>query len=248
MPGIYFYGADRERMLRTQQAIHDGARYVTVLTEPARALWLQLFGPRDRMLVVPGAAAADIPARGVDPFPSGDVKRVLFSGNVYTTQPEANRVLVAKLNALGARVAPRARLFFAGPGDTSRLDPALVTHLGVASYTDAWQHMLHAHVGVVVSAGEFMHNNESTKIYHYLRAGLPTVSEDGFPNDDVIRESGLGFVTPSGDMDGMAGAVIEAGERSWDREAAVRYILGHHTWDARMAIYDEVFQREAPGS
>lgn len=243
MPGIYFFGDERERMFRTQQAIHRGARFVTLLTEPARALWSQLFGPRERLLVVPGAAAADIPPRGPDPFPADGVMRVLFSGNVYTTQPEANRVLVDKLNDLGARLAPHARLYFAGPGDTRRLDRAAVTHLGVIPYADAWQHMLHAHVGIVVSAGAFMHNNESTKIYHYLRAGLPTVSESGFPNDHVVHESGLGLVTPSGDMARMAQAILEAGARPWNREAAVRYILQHHTWDVRMAAYDAAFRR-----
>lgn len=248
MPGIYFYGAGRERMLRTQRAIHQGARFVTVLTEPARALWLQLFGPRERMLVVPGAAAADIPARGRDPYPPGQGTRVLFSGNVYTTQPEATRVLVDKLNRLGAGLAPGARLFFAGPGDTRRLDPAVVTHLGVASYLDAWQHMLHAHVGVVVSAGPFMHNNESTKIYHYLRAGLPTVCESGFPNEHVLHESGLGMVTPSEDITQMVASVRRASMRSWDREAGMRYILARHTWDARMELYDTLFRRELPAS
>ena len=75
----------------------------------------------------------------------------------------------------------------------------------------------HAHVGIVVSAGSFMHNNESTKIYHYLRAGLPVVSESGFPNDDVVRQAGLGFVVNSGDLVGMAQRVEEASRATWDR-------------------------------
>ncbi len=44
-----------------------------------------------------------------------------------------------------------------------------------------------------------MHNNESTKIYHYLRARLPVVSESGFPTDHVVRESRCGVVVKSGD-------------------------------------------------
>jgi len=244
LPGIYFYGADRERMLRTQCEINERARYVTLLSQPARDLWVQLFRERDGVLVVPGAAASEIPAMGEDPFPPRNGVRVLFSGNVYDSQPEANAVLVAKLNALGQRLAPQARLYFAGPGDTRRLDAQYVTTLGVVPYQASWQHMLHADVGVVVSAGPFMHNNESTKIYHYLRAGLPTVSESGFPNDHVVREAGLGAVVENGDMDAMAECALACAGAGGERQAAIDYILANHTWESRMAIYDDVLRRE----
>ncbi|HEX4932572.1 MAG TPA: glycosyltransferase, partial [Gemmatimonadaceae bacterium] len=246
MPGIYFQGAERERMLETQRAIHRHARYVTLLSPPARALWTELFGERTGILVVPGAAASRIPAKANDPYPPRDGIRVLFAGNIYNAQPGANAILVAKLNALGQRLAPHGRLYFAGPGDTRQLDARVVTKVGVVSYENAWQYMLHADVGVVVSPGPFMHNNESTKIYHYLRAGLPTVSEAGFPNDHVVREAGLGSVVANGDVDAMADRVLDAAHAAWDREAAVRYILAHHTWESRMAAYDDVLRQAFP--
>ena len=250
MAGIYYYGRDRERMFETQRVIHAGARYVTLLSRPAQELWTQSFGARDGHLLVPGAAATEMPSRGPDPFPrrEGTGLRVLFSGNIYDSQPAANRVLCDKLNALGHRLAPHGRVFFAGPGHAGRLDKRVVTNLGVVPYRASWQHMLHADVGVVVSAGAFMHNNESTKIYHYLRAGLPTVSESGFPNDHVVRESGLGFVVPSDDMDEMAARVLEAARADWDRAAAVRYILENHTWELRVRIYHDLIERHFPRS
>jgi len=104
--------------------------------------------------------------------------------------------------------------------------------------------MLHADVGVVVSAGPFMHNNESTKLYHYLRAGLPTVSESGFPNDHVVRDAGLGAVVANGDMDAMAECVLACAGAGGERQTAIDYILAHHTWESRMAIYDDVLRRE----
>jgi glycosyltransferase involved in cell wall biosynthesis len=246
MAGIYYFGRDRERMYATQRAIHDGARFITLLSRPAQDLWTESFGPRDGHLLVPGAAATHIPEIGPDPFPHRDRPRVIFSGNIYqNSQPEANRVLVDKLNTLGARLAPHAQLYFAGPGNVDRLDRNVVRYLGVAPYADSWQHMFHADVGIVVSAGAFMHNNESTKIYHYLRAGLPTVSEAGFPNDDVVRDAELGFVVPSDDMETMADRILEATRTRWNREAAVRFILEQHTWDARARIYDDVIRRNA---
>jgi hypothetical protein len=48
-------------------------------------------------------------------------------------------------------------------------------------------------------------------------------------------------------MDGMTARVIEAAHTVWNREAAVRYILTHHTWEARARVYDGVFQRHFDG-
>lgn len=244
--GIYFYGAYREELYATQERINASSRYVTLLSEGARELWMELFGSKPNTLLVPGAADRDIPPLGEDPFPPGTHARVLFAGNVYTRdhQAEANDVLVAKLNELGALLRGRGcRLYMIGVGDVSRLDPECVTYLGFVSHEAAWTFFGHAQVGIVVSAGSFMHNNESTKIYHYLRAGLPVVSESGFPNDDVVRRAGLGFVVDSGDMPAMAQRIEETAGATWDRAAAVNYIIENHTWDTRVAVYDQLLHQ-----
>ena len=246
--GIYFYGRVRERLYETQQAINQAARYVTVLSPQAGELWRECHGTFRELLLVPGAVDAILPALGPDPYPADGRPRVLFAGNIYRLQdqPEANRVLSAKLNALGKALAVRgAALYFLGTGDTRALDRTIVTHLGHASYERSWDHLRYANVGVVVAAGSFMHNNESTKIYHYLRAGLPVVSEAGFPNDHVVTESGLGEVVPNGDMMLMAERIDAALRRDWDRDAGVRFILDHHTWDGRAAVYDRVIRAQA---
>jgi glycosyltransferase involved in cell wall biosynthesis len=244
--GIYFYGAYREELYAAQQRINARSRYLTLLSEGARNLWVELFGPKANILLVPGAADGDIPSLGDDPFPAAPDARVLFAGNVYTRdrQAEANDVLVAKLNSLGEILRRRGcRLYMIGVGDVSRLDPECVTYLGVVSHEETWNFFGHADVGIVVSAGCFMHNNESTKIYHYLRAGLPVVSESGFPNDDVVRRAGLGFVVDSGDMHAMAQRIEEAARGEWDRDTAVSYIMENHTWDVRAGVYHRLLQQ-----
>jgi hypothetical protein len=247
MEGIYFYGEQRKRLYATQERIARSSRYVTVLTEPARQLWVQCFGPRPELLIVPGAASRDIPAAGPDPYPERGPLRCLFAGNFYTeaarSQPEAHRTLVNKLNELGRLLAEQgAQLYVLGPGAAHNLDGSYVKYLGATSYQASWNYLHHADVGVVVAAGPFNHNNESTKVYHYLRVGLPTVSEAGFPNDQVICDARLGFVVPSGNMSAMAAAIMKAAETDWDHDYAIRYILEQHTWDARAGIYDRVIR------
>jgi len=252
MDGIYFLGRQRERMFRTQGRIDAVARFVTVLSEPARSLWTDCHGRRERLLLVPGAVDAELPAPTADPYPEDERVRCLFAGNFYSTvrgsQPEAHRVIARKLNELGRHLVPQgARLYALGPGDAGSLDPGAVTYLGSTSYERSWDFLRHAHVGVVVSAGAFMHNNESTKIYHYLRVGLPVVLEAGFPNEHVVREAGLGFVVDAGSMAALAARVVEAAHATWNRDVAVQYILDNHTWDRRARTYDRIIRDAAPG-
>ena len=150
-----------------------------------------------------------------------------------------------KLNALGRALAGYgARLYMCGVGDVSRLDRAHVTYLGWVPYERTWDYFRYADVGVVVSAGPFMHNNESSKIYHYLRAGLPVVSESGFPNDHLIREAQCGRLVDGADTRALTEAVIEAARTRWDRARAVTYILENHTWAQRVKVYDRLLRDE----
>jgi glycosyltransferase involved in cell wall biosynthesis len=251
--GIYFYGRQRHALYRTQERIQATSRYITLLTEPARALWGECHGDRGNLLLVPGAAAADIPGKGDDPYPRdpSGAARVLFAGSFYSTergsQAEAHRTLTDKLNALGRRLRDLGMwLYIIGTGEPASLDREAVRYLGAIPYRESWAYLHHADVGLVVSAGPFMHNNESTKIYHYLRVGLPVVSESGFPNDDLIRETGHGFLVEPGDLDELCGTAKAAAQATWDRSGAMDYILRHHTWDKRAEVYDELLRRELP--
>jgi glycosyltransferase involved in cell wall biosynthesis len=244
-PGIYFYGRERERLYATQRRISETSRYVTVLSQPAKELWRECFGAKDSILIVPGGVDRDVPPPGQNPYPEGHRANCLFAGNVYdrNSQPEANAVLIDKLNRLGKLLSDRGiQLHLLGPGDVRQLDRRWVSYLGVVPYEEAWAYLRFADVGVVVAAGEFMHNNESSKIYHYLRVGLPVVCEEGFPNDYVVTESRLGCVVENGNLELMAERVIEAAQRDWDRDYAISYILDHHTWDQRVEVYDQVIQ------
>jgi len=243
--GIYFYGVQRERLFRVQERIQQSSRFVTVLTEPARELWRRAHGDKGNILLVPGAADAVIPSRGADPYPGGQGIRVIFAGNFYSTdrgsQAEAHHTLTDKLNRLGALLQEQGiHLYVLGPGEAQSLDPSSVSYLGAVPYGLSWQYLHWADVGLVVSAGAFMHNNESTKVYHYLRVGLPVVMESGFPNDHLVETTGHGHLVDAGDIASLRDAIVSAAATQWDRQAASDFILGKHTWDHRAAVYDTV--------
>jgi glycosyltransferase involved in cell wall biosynthesis len=244
--GIYFYGDVHKKLFETQEKINRISRYITVLSEPAKELWKEVHGRKKNLLLVPGGVDDDVPAPSVDPYPSDEKIKCIFAGNVYTkySQPEANEAIINKLNELGKLLSCNgARLYMIGPGDISNLNQDYVNYLGVIPYDKCWDYFYFANVGIVVSAGKFMHNNESTKIYHYLRAGLPVVSESGFPNDNVVKEAELGYVIKSGNMELMARKIIRAAKQDWNKEHAVNYILKNHTWDKRVKVYDKIVKK-----
>jgi glycosyltransferase involved in cell wall biosynthesis len=247
--GIYFYGQTRANLFAIQERIQKTSRYITLLSTPAIDMWRQLFESNGNLLLVPGAADAKIPEYGGDPFPEKNGIRCLFAGNVYTLdrQPDANQVLVSKLNELGRILKTYCiQLYMMGPGNISRLNQELVQYLGAVPFQKTWDYYRAADVGIVLSAGSFQHNNESSKIYHYLRAGLPVVSESGFPNDFLIHDSKLGFSVESGNLKLMAERIAEAARTNWDRDFAIQYILKHHTWESRVKVYDQLFSKESP--
>lgn len=244
MEGVYFYGNVRKHLYATQEKINRASRYITVLSRPAKELWRAGFDGNQDVLIVQGGVDANIPPPARDPYPERKGIRCLFAGHVYTrhSQPEVNRVLITKLNRLGKLLAgPGGRLYMLGSGDVRRLDENYVTYLGTTPYRKSWDYFHFADVGIVVSAG-IHHNNESSKIYHYLRAGLPVVSEAGFPNDNVVAEARLGFVIENGNLGLMAEKIEEAAHKNWDRDHAVAYILNNHTWDKRVEVYDTILK------
>lgn len=252
LDGVPFHGRHRRQLYRLQERMATTSRFITVLTEGAQALWAECHGTPEKLLLVPGAADRIVPPRQRDPYPDDGRIRCLFAGNFYSTkpgdQPESHRVLVHRLNTLGELLGARgARLYLLGTGDPRRLDPRHVTYLGSVQYEASWDYLYFAQVGIVLSGDRFLQNNERTKVYHYLRAGLPVVSETGYPNDYVVSESGLGVLVENGALDAMAETIVRVARAAWDRDAAVRYILELHTWDQRAKVYDRLFRTHLAG-
>lgn len=244
--GVHFYGKRRQYLFEIQKRIHEQSPYISLLGSEAKQLWIRIHGKRDGFLLVPGGVESRVPKVSEDPFPPQDEKlRCLFAGNVYTAEhyPEANATLLRKLNRLGQVLSRKGiTLYMIGHGDVSGLDQAFVKYLGEVEYQKTWNYLYHAQVGISLTPAGAMNNHESTKIYHYLRAGLPVVTEDGFVNAGLVEQAGLGFVAPTGNTEALANAVSAAATRDWNKDYAVNYILANHTWDKRALVYDDFFR------
>jgi Glycosyl transferases group 1 len=233
IPGVHFLGEKRQRLYETQVQIQQHSRYVTVLTSQSKALWESEFG-----------VDAEIPPSNSNPYWEFAEKIAVYIGNLYAgAQKQVNLLWQRRLNALGRLLKRRGiRLCVIGPGEIEELDPTAVTYLGAVENDRIWDYHYFADVGIVLAQGDVQHN-ESSKIYYYLRAGLPVVSETPVPNNAVIRESGLGLIAAYGDDRMMVEMIEDAIHRKWPREEAITYVLEHHTWEKRAQLYADVIHR-----
>jgi glycosyltransferase involved in cell wall biosynthesis len=255
MEGVYFYGAVHEHLFQTQLEIARHSRAVTVLTERSAALWRREHGAATPLLRVPTGVEAEIPPRGDDPYRRLGINEpiAIFAGNIYSreTQPEVNILWQDRLNRIGRLLRRRGvRLVAMGTGDPTRLDPDAVLHVGVVDAHAFWDWQRHARVGLVLAQGE-VQDNESSKIYYYLRTGLPVVCDRPVPNAGLIEETGLGTIVDYGDDEAMAAAACRLVARPPVVDDAIERIVRDHSWDARAALYDDLFaqaRREASTS
>ena len=240
-PGVYFFGERRQWLYGVQQLIAEHSRFVIVLTEPSRELWVREHGRTEDVFVIPQGVDRHIPDPIRNPYGAWPEKIAVYVGTIYDhSQKEMNLLWQQRLNKLGSALRRRGiRLCLIGAGDTDLLDPAAVTCLGPVRNQDIWDYHYFASVGVILAHGPVQHN-ESTKLYYYLRAGLPVVSEAPVPNNHVLGQAGLGFVVPFGDEQQFADRIAEASACPWDRTRAMAYMIENHSWDARVTRYEQL--------
>ncbi len=239
--GVHFHGAVREQLFATQGLIAARSKIVTVLTDQSAALWRREHGSAATLYRVPTGVDADIPAPGRNPYVSLGINRpvALFAGNLYTRehQPEVNLLWQERLNQLGRALARRGiSLVAMGTGETDHLDPSAVLHVGTREVDEFWDWQRFAKVGIVLAQGP-VQDNESSKIYYYLRTALPVICEASVPNRSLIEETGCGAITPYGDIGAMADAAADLIDAPPHQGGVSEYMIRHHSWDARAALY-----------
>lgn len=242
--GVHFHGAVRERLYATQTAIAKRSKVVTVLTNRSAALWWKEHGIGTRLFQVPTGVDTIIPIARANPYHKlGIVGPIaLFAGNIYVReqQAEVNLLWQDRLNRLGRALKRRGITLVAiGAGETDHLDTSAVRHLGSFSADQYWNWQHHAQVGIVLAQG-LVQDNESSKIYYYLRTGMPVICEEPVPNISLIEETGCGAVVPYDDVEAMSAAAAEMVSAKRDVKLIAQHMIAQHSWDARAALYDQV--------
>lgn len=77
-----------------------------------------------------------------------------------------------------------------------------------------------------------------------MACGLPVVTTDVGGNAEVVCRPDLGVIVPYGDAPALEQAIAASLDREWDR-AAIRAYAKDNSWDSRVAILVEEFERLA---
>jgi hypothetical protein len=226
----------RDELLRCQDIISRRAGALVMNNRENEDRWRALYGPHLPVTLIPSGCPVQIPPPRSNPFAPGE-KAMLFLGSVAAPRMvrlmnEASRLLRGRcsLHLVGVN---KAKLYGGGANDL--LSPDIVEH-GEMAEERTWDFIRSAHVGLALAAGPETFDNDLSKIYGYLRGGLPVLSEEGVLNNWMVLKSGLGRIFGYGAPEDLAAQAFELLEHPpvYNRKATMEWMAREHSWDNRV--------------
>jgi hypothetical protein len=123
------------------------------------------------------------------------------------------------------------------------LDPLIADH-GELPEHEVWDYVRNAHVGLALATGPHPFDNDMSKIFTYLRGGLPVLSEEPIVNNRLVRQTGYGKTFTYGDLDELVFQAVQLLEKPplAERERVMQFMVSEHSWERRVDTYVELFR------
>lgn len=238
----------RAEILEQQDRISEIATFVAVNDAENANRWRARYGDAQQLLIVPGACPEVIPKPQASPYRSGR-RIVLFCGSLTSQRFPAvlNRVaklLLAHDQTIEVHLVGRDRLHLYG-GAAEPLDPNLVHIHPPVDHLACWQYIHHADVGLALAPSSDSFEGELTKIYYYLRGGLPVVTESAALNCHLVEETGHGRVVNYDDSADLVQGIVAALELPTGDAATMRYMRTRHSWRQRAQVHLRAWEGHA---
>ena len=238
----------RAELMRQQQRISEIASAVAFNDTVNAERWKSLYGKPEQVLIVPTGCPSKIPDPQDNPFPQ-DKRIVLFCGSI--TSHRFPNVLNRLAHGL-RKVRPDVEVHLVGrdrlvhyAGDSEPLDKSVVHCHDPVDEKEAWQYILHADVGVALAPSGDEFESELSKIYYYLRGGLPAVTESVVPNRGVIEDASHGTIAGYDDPEDLVRKTLEAMELPARNPDVMQHMVDHHSWVQRAGIYVAAIDRNS---
>ncbi|MBW1712452.1 MAG: hypothetical protein JRJ59_04830, partial [Deltaproteobacteria bacterium] len=187
-------------------------------------------------VLTPTGCPARIPALGANPFPPGE-RVILFLGSLAANH------MAEMINQAARKLAGRARIHLVGLNKTqlygprAELDPLIIVHRERPE-EEVWDFIRWADLGLALATGRLAFDNDVSKIYNYLRGGLPVLSEAPILQNKLIRETGLGAVFKFGDGDDLVAQALKLlAHPPAGRERVMAFMAQSHSWETRVETY-----------
>jgi len=233
-----------DELLRGQEEIGQRAHIILVNDEENRKRWIRFYGTSQQVHLLPTGCPDVIPRMTASPF-EGDLRIAIFMGTI------SNRRIVVMLNKIGRLLQKEGwRLVVIGTNKTAYycsrhydVDHRACIVLPAVPLDLSWQYLQHADVGLAVAPGPFVFENETSKLYYYLRAGLPVACEERISNADLVRRMAWGSIFSYGHAQAATKAILKLGRRRFckqSRTAMIRRLIRHHSWSARARTLETI--------
>jgi glycosyltransferase involved in cell wall biosynthesis len=241
----------RHELLGCQDLIRRRARVLVLNNRENRERWRRLYGPKPPIVIIPNGCTDTLPAIGTNPYDK-DERVILFLGSVAAVR------MVTMLNKAAHRLAGKARVHFVGlnkaaiyGGDrNSAIDTRVVNH-GAIPEEGTWSYIRYAQAGLALATGPHPFDNDISKIFSYLRGGLPVISEEPILQNALVKRFGFGKTFAYNDLDDLVSkwlALLENPPEQAEKEAVMRFMARKHSWSRRVDKYIELFRQLLPSA
>ncbi len=237
--------ANRSELIHFQEVIRDRSDVVVVNNEENRQRWIDIYGDKTPVELVPTGCPAVIPSPGASPF-NGTRRNILFLGSIaaprmlYLLNEAARRLEhLADIHLIGLN-----KVCMYGGDDSCALDSRIKDH-GEKPEHELWNYIFHADLGLAFATGLHAFDNDVSKIINYLRGGLPVVSESPIINNELVKKTDFGIIFDHGNVDDMVRACERIISGSFKRRQAsvMSFMACEHSWERRSQAYARIFDR-----
>ncbi|MFH0822165.1 MAG: hypothetical protein V2B18_05390, partial [Pseudomonadota bacterium] len=234
----------RAVLLKCQDLINRRASALIMNNEENAERWRRLYGPRIPIHLVPNGCPAEIPSFASDPY-SSEAPVVLFLGSLAA--PRMVRIVNEAASALKRVAAIHTvglnKAIMYGGDSSSALCPEVTNH-GELPESQVWDHVRCASIGLALATGPYPFDNDVTKVFNYLRGGLPVLAEEPILQNELVRETGFGSVFAHGDVEDLvekAREMIRNPPRS-KRHMVMSMMIREHSWDRRVDSFVDMLK------
>jgi hypothetical protein len=237
--------SNRQVLLDCQSLIQKRAKALIVNNVENEQRWFQLYGDNITVAKIPNGCPIHLPAVRSNPYGT-DSAPVLFLGSLAAPR------MVELLNELAWRLRERCRIHFVGSNKAHlyggikphQLNSMIVDH-GELPEEEVWDYVRHARMGIAPAAGPHPFDNDISKIYTYLRGGLPVLAEERIANNHLIARTHLGSTFAYGNATDMAAKAVDLLERPPIRckEFAMALMAREHCWEQRVTVLLDLFHK-----
>lgn len=228
--------AFRAELLRCQLLIQQRAKAVILNNTLNEERWRQFYGRRQLVEIIPTGCPLTIPKSSKNPF---NTKKpvALFLGSLAAPR------MVNFMNRLAEQVSDECEIHVVGANKTALYGAYKeiplhknVFYHGEIPEPDIWPYIEHSSIGLAIATGPHPFDNDLSKMFYYLRGGLPVISEGPVCTNYLLRETSYGDIVPFNDVSAFRQSMLKIlrNPPPVQRHAVMRYMARHHSWENRV--------------